>query len=256
MKLGSVPYLNALPLTAGAPYPIQRVIPRQLRRLLSDGTVDLALLSTVTLFENADFYIVPGMGISSKGPVQSVKLFFNKQGLTIGDIKNFKQSSESNTANMLAQVLLARPPLIALNGIASVPAGPCNDTHAEVVIGDAAMIRPDPYGSVDLGKLWTERTGLPFVFAAWISRHRQIPRSLWNELIATKARNLGALDRCITESPLLPEFSLEAKRSYLRDNIHYELGDIEMAGLQKFREECIRSALLPNAHPIQFAEIV
>lgn len=246
MKLGSVPYLNALPLTAGVTYPIQKVIPRELRSLLLEGKIDLALLSTVTLFENSNFYLIPGMGIGCNGAVKSVKLFFNKPGLNIGHITHFKPSAESNTANMLAQLLLPRPPL---------GTGYLTEVDAEIVIGDSALTRPDPYGSIDLGEMWRERTGLPFVFAAWISRHPQIPRVLWEELMAAKSRNLANLDTCIATSPLLPEISLEAKRCYLRDNIHYELGDAEMAGMQKFREECIRSELLPNAQPIQIAEI-
>lgn len=245
MKIGSVPYLNALPLTSGVGYPIMYETPRKLREMLSAGELDLALLSTVVLFESPNLYLVPNIGIGSHGPVQSVRLFFNKPGLTIENIKSFKPSPESNTANMLAQLLVPNHPL-----------GTVYLTDAEVVIGDTAMTRADPYGSVDLGELWMERTGLPFVFAGWISRHSQIPRALWEELMAIKTRNLSNLDACITTSPLLPELSLEAKRSYLRDNIHYELGDRELAGLQKFREKCIRAELLPNAYPIQIAEII
>ncbi len=247
MKIGSVPYLNALPLTSGVDYPIAYETPRKLRQMLAEGELDLALLSSVVLLESSDLYLVPGMGIGCRGPVKSVKLFFNKPSLTIKDISTFKPSPESNTANILAQLLLSKPPLNSGETIAA---------ETEVVIGDAAMTRSDPYGSVDLGELWMERTGLPFVFAAWISRHPTISRSLWNELMATKARNLGDLDQCISDSPLLPELSLETKHRYLRDNIHYELGDAEMAGLKKFREECIRSELLPNAKPIRLVTIV
>jgi chorismate dehydratase len=242
MKLGSVPYLNALPLIAGLVYPLETQIPRQLLATLKQGQLDIALLSTVTLFENSDFYLIPGMGIGCKGPIQSVKLFFNKPGLTFQNITSFKPSPESNTANILARILLKGAAVLG--------------DDAEVVIGDAAMTRPDPYGSVDLGELWMQRTGLPFVFAAWISRHPQISKSLWQELIDTKTRNLAQLDACIAASPLVPELSLEAKRDYLRNNIHFELGDDEFAGLQKFRDECIRTGLLSHACPIQCVEMV
>lgn len=246
MTIGAVSYLNALPLIHRLPHPVQTATPRNLLAQLLKKELSLAMLSTVCLFQYPELYLVPSMGICSKGAVQSVRLFFNKPCLTICDIKTFSPSPESNTANMLARVLL--PP-------AAVGTGYQEGVEAEVVIGDAAMTRADPHGSVDLGELWTERTGLPFVFAAWISRHPKIPKALWEELMATKARNLGALDRCISDSPLLPELSLEAKRRYLRDNIHYDLGDLEMAGLQKFREECVRRQLLPDAYPIQLTEI-
>lgn len=267
MQLGSVPYLNALPLVAGLSHPVQVQTPRDLLGSLRQGRVDLALLSTVSLLENPEFYLVPGMGIGCNGPIQSVKLFFNKCDITIRDLNNFKPSPESNTANILAQLLC--------KGVGHLLGEKVSDTflskkcptliggkstghldEAELVIGDAALTRPAPYGSVDLGELWRQRTGLPFVFAAWISRQPQIPRSLWEELMAAKERNLANLDACIAASPLLPEWSPEAKCSYLLNNIHYELGDTELAGLQKFRDECIRAQLLPHAHPIQFAEII
>lgn len=243
--MGSVPYLNAIPLIAGLTLPVRTLVPRQLLTALQRAELDIALLSTVTLFENSDFYLIPGMGIGCQGSVASVKLFFNKPGLTIQNINSFKPSPESNTANMLARLLF--PQAISR---------PAMDADAEVVIGDTAMTQPAPYGSVDLGELWWQRTGLPFVFAAWISRHPQIPRTLWDDLMAAKTRNLGNLDACIAESPLLPELSLATKREYLRHNIHFDLGDLEMAGMQKFREECIRSELLPNAHPIRIAQII
>lgn len=241
MKLGSVPYLNALPLIAGLGYPIETQIPRQLLSTLKQGQLDIALLSTVTLFENSDFYLIPGVGIGCRGPVASVKLFFNKPNLTIQNLTNFKASSESNTANMLARLLLKCPT-------------PGYD--AELVIGDTALTRPAPYGAVDLGALWMERTGLPFVFAGWISRHPQIPRALWQALMDTKTRNLMHLDACIAASPLVPELDLAAKRHYLQTNIHFDLGDEEFAGLQKFRDDCIRTGLIPNAYPIRCVEIV
>lgn len=247
MHIGSVPYLNALPLTFGVDYPIVYETPRKLREMIATGALDLALLSTVVLFESPQVYLVPGIGIGCKGAVKSVKLFFNKLGLTIQDLTNFKASSESNTANILTQVLLARPPLSTVY---------LTDADADLVIGDAAMTRPDPYGSVDLGEWWMERTGLPFVFASWISREKKISRTLWENLMATKTRNLEKLDACIAASPLLPELPLKTKHDYLRDNIHYDLGDEELSGLQKFRDECVRMRLIPNALPIQFAEII
>ncbi len=41
----------------------------------------------------------------------------------------------------------------------------------EVVIGDEALLKRNRYSSIlDLGKLWTDLTGLPFVFAVWQKR--------------------------------------------------------------------------------------
>lgn len=241
MRIGSVPYLNALPLTSGAPYPIVFDTPRKLREMLMAGALDLALLSTVVLFESPDMVLVPGMGIGCKGPVKSVKLFFNKPGLTLQDLTTFKPSPESNTANMLAHLLLRRPPSDAAD--------------AEVVIGDAAMLRSDPYGSVDLGELWTQRTSLPFVFAAWISRSPTISKTLYDELLRCKSENLANIPHCIDSTTAFAAIPRHVQEAYLRDSIHYDLGDAELAGLNRFREECIRAELVTNANPIRVVTV-
>lgn len=245
MLIGSVPYLNAIPLTHGLPVAIRTATPRELLAQLLQKELSLAMLSTVCLFQYPGLYLVPGMGIGSRGAVQSVRVFFNRPWGPTQNLTNFTPSPESNTANILAQLLLQQVPT------PQQVTGTC----CELVIGDRALTHPDPYGSVDLGQWWWEWTGLPFVFAAWVSRHPQIPRSLWEELMATKAHNLANLDACIAASPLLPEWSHEAKRHYLQDNIHYDFGDAEMLGLRRFREECISSGLIPGAYPIKLATI-
>lgn len=264
MKLGSVPYLNAAPLIAGISDPVQTQTPRELLGALRAGDVDIALLSTVSLLEYPDLYLLPGMGIGCKGPIRSVKLFFNKSNIDKCNLKGFNRSPESNTANILAQLLLSgvghleREVSDTCGCRCPTPAegsgGHAED--AELVIGDMALTRPDPYGSKDLGQWWWEKTGLPFVFAAWISRHKTIPRKIWESLMAAKLRNLREIDACIAQSPLLPELSPTAKRDYLLNNIHYDLGETEMAGLAHFREDCITQAILPHALPIQLVEFL
>jgi len=251
IQLGTVPYLNAAPLLAGLSQPLRRSHPRQLAQQLIRGDIELALLSTSVLFEHHNLYLVPGMAIGCRGPVQSVKLFFNKDALTIENINRIILSPNSNSANQLTRILFPKAEFLDGQKIEKLEI-----PDAEVVIGDDALVRPDAFGSIDIGQLWWERTGLPFVFAAWISRSPHISRSLWEQLHHVKQSNLKNLNTCLDQMTEPYPLDRNAQIRYLQDNIHYDLGDTEMRGLARFREECITHKLMPAVQPIHLATII
>src|SRR5688572_33490017 len=73
-RIGSVPYLNAVPLTRGLEDHIQFVVPSKLAELLRDGKLDAALLSITEVLFNDRYDILDGIAIASLGEVQSVIL--------------------------------------------------------------------------------------------------------------------------------------------------------------------------------------
>ncbi len=249
MIIGAVPYLNALPLIHGLTVAVQTATPRDLLAQLLEKKLSLALLSTVCLFQHPGLYLLPGMGIGSRGRVESVRLFFNRPGLLPSQLRTISLSPESNTANMLVQLYLRQSGYrkdILLSD--HTP----KDTDAELVIGDAALTRPDPHGSVDLGQWWWEWTELPFVFAAWISRTPTITIAMLRELQRCKTENLTDVSCCLDSARVRFNIPRERQERYLRHCVHYDLGETELQGLRRFREECIRAELIPNAFPIRF----
>jgi chorismate dehydratase len=74
-------------------------------------------------------------------------------------IRSIAVTPESATSVVLARVLFPEA--------RHVPLGETAD--AKLLIGDAALRSAfeDPTPHHDLGRLWTERTGLPMVFAVW-----------------------------------------------------------------------------------------
>lgn len=252
MSIGAVSYLNALPLINGLPHAVQTATPRELLSQLLQKKLSLAMLSTVCLFQYPELHLVPGMGICSRGRVESVRLFFNRSNISPSQLKTVRLSPESNTANMLVQLYLKH-----VGFHAEVPLTDCanTDTDAELVIGDTALTRPDLHGSVDLGQWWWEWTGLPFVFAGWISRSTTISKTLHDQLHRCKSENLANISRCIDSTTAFNTIPRSVQEAYLRDSIHYDIGDAELAGLNRFRNECVRAELIPNAHPIQLVAI-
>ena len=81
LRVGGIDYLNAQPLlyslldSGEPPLSVRSHPPRDLARLLREGELDVALLPVVAYPERADYYVVPGIAISSYGTVRSIRLY-------------------------------------------------------------------------------------------------------------------------------------------------------------------------------------
>lgn len=228
MRLASVPYLNAIPLTHGLPQPIWKATPRVLLR--SPEKWDVALLSTVALFQHPDWRFVPGVAIGSMGAVQSVKLFFKHEGFTVQNIKKIYLDVESNTAIALLKILLQFYWKRSLNTIS------WNDQQNETVdaslfIGDKALQNQNA-PAIDLGEVWTTWTGLPFVYALWIAQKKEWIAPAYDLLIPIAQKNLQQLAMLAKEfAPAQPD----ALQSYW-ENLCYQWGPEQVKGLALFRK--------------------
>jgi len=225
VRFGAVSYLNALPLVEGL-QPLVLDLPAALVQRFEAGEVDVALLP-VAAGEAAGLPRVPGLGIAAEGPVDSVLLFLRTP---VEEIRTLALDPASRTSCVLAQLLLRdrglEPRLIG------APA------DAELVIGDPALVRAQAgEPALDLAADWTERFGLPFVFAAWYGDVAAAPA-----LEEAYARGDARIPAFARESELgLAPAVLER---YLRERIRYRLGPREEAGLAGFVAEGRRLGLL------------
>ena len=231
-KLGAVPYLNALPLIHYLPERPVLAAPAALARLLKIGQVDIATAPVVTLFENPDYSLIPGICIASNGPVKSVRLFFRSPEVTVENVRSIYLDMESKTSALLLKVLLRFKYGRDLDEIAFHHPIPPRNPEAKLLIGDKAMREVPEAPTLDLGQEWSSWTGLPFVYAAWISRLPEVSDRAIEEL--SNARDAGVSNlRAVVpqESPLPASAVLE----YLR-NILYRLGPKEEEGMNLFRK--------------------
>ncbi len=248
-KLGAVPYLNALPLTH---YLEERPIlapPAALARLLRIGEIDVATAPIVTYFENPHYTLIPGICIGSRGPVQSVKLFFSSPEITIENVKTIYLDMESKTSALLLKVLLQFKFGKNLDKITFYHPLPPREVEAKLLIGDKAMKEIPVSAPLDLGEAWTSWTGLPFVYAAWISRLPEVSEKAVAEF--TRARDAGILNlsSVIPTKTILP---FKVIRDYL-ENLNYVLGPREMEGIELFRTYLLRTGHLSSGVALQYA---
>lgn len=243
-RLGAVGYTNTWPLVRflGEPGPvhIRTGHPSQVAAWLAAGEVDLALLPVGALLTDPDLRIVPDLCIGCDGPVHSVLLVAETppQAWT-----RVVLDGVSRTSVLLARLLLSegplkgrvRPDLVVEDGAPGSGVELARGEVAAVVIGDVARALPDRLSTrLDLGSLWKEWTGLPFVFAVWAGRPQVAPAVV----DAVRRAGLTGLQR-LDEAP-------EADRAYLRDAIRFPLDDAAMMGLRRFAALAHRAGLVPH----------
>ena len=241
LRVGAVNYLNSKPLIEGLEESLPRAelildYPSRLADGLAAGDFDVALIPSIEVFRSEGYQIVSDACVATHGPVLSVKLFSR---VPVSKIRRLALDEGSRTSAALVQILLAerhqiRPELEPLRlGQASAS----STADAVLLIGDRAIHAPSESFSLiwDLGKEWTDWTGLPFVFAVWAMQRGTIHSALADKL--TAARDLGVSrlrDIAEREAPRL-EIEESVAFKYLTDNLCYRLGPAEKRGLEQFR---------------------
>jgi chorismate dehydratase len=238
-RVGSVPYLNAVPLTRGLENEIQFVPPSQLGKMMRAGELDAALLSITEVLFNNRYDVLDGIAIASLGEVKSVLLAHREP---LEKIQTIHCDNASLTSMNLLRVLLAerglKPQFVPLPSYEAA-----RDLPNVLLIGDAALdfvFAPHEHNIWDLGAAWYEMTGLPFVYAVWVLRRGIENSELKRQLREAKSFGLDTLDHIINTRP---EYDLEFRKDYLGWHIHFHLGADEKRGIARFVE------LLRKHHP-------
>jgi len=231
-RVGSVPYLNAVPLTRGLESEIVFATPSKLAEMLRRDELDAALVSVTEVLFNDRYNILDGVAVASLGEVKSVFLAHRKP---IDDVKVVFCDSASLTSINLLRVLLAERGICAeFKPLASYNDAPQQDYV--LLIGDPALdfLRGKHEHEIwDLGAAWLELTRLPFVYAVWALRRGVDTKRLGRQLRDAKDFGLETLDYIISSRS---EYDLEFRKDYLGWHIHYHLGVDEKKGLARFAE--------------------
>jgi chorismate dehydratase len=244
-RIGSVPYLNAAPLTRDLPGNLTFAPPSKLAEMLRRDELDAALVSITEVLLNDRYDILDGIAIGSLGEVYSVILAHKKP---LAEVKEIFCDTASLTSVNLLKVLLAEknlfPKFLSLENYEAA-----KEKDFVLLIGDRAIEfqRSSPAHEVfDLGYAWTEMTNLPFVYAVWALRRGIENRELRNELRAAKRFGMETLDYLIETRE---EFDMDFRRDYFEWHIHYHLGEDEKRAIAKFCELLRKHHLGPIFEP-------
>jgi chorismate dehydratase len=257
IRVGAVSYLNSKPLIEGLALlaPEAELLldyPSRLADDLARGRLDVALIPSVEAFSDPDYEVASDACVATQGAVHSVKLFSRVHP---GEIQTLALDEGSRTSAALTRIMLderfgVRPQLQTLPLGATL-----EETTADAVllIGDRAMSPPELIFHTiwDLGEEWVRWTGLPFVFAMWVTRKDAVLGDVAEQLAAARdmgLRNVETIARRGAEDLDLP---LEMVRQYLTQHLHFTLGPAEQMGLRLFQDLAARHGLA-GAAPLAF----
>jgi chorismate dehydratase len=275
LRLGVVPYLNADPLAAalreddaallvGDAVEIGAQVPSQLLQTLLDGDLDAALVSTAGVLPHSRLRILPGMCVSSRGPVRSIQLYCRTP---LEAVRTVALDASSRSAVALTRVLFAERWRSAPEFVTLPPdlPGMLARADAALLIGNPALqanqlLRAGrwsgpPVESHDLGAVWDELTGLPFVYAVWAAPAEQDLERLTAVLLRAKGWGMRRRGRLATRGAEALGLPLEITREYLHTAIRYDLGDAERAGMERFCALAVRHDVLPPDAAVRFAAL-
>jgi len=241
IKIGAVSYLNTKPLLYGLERSsikediiLSTAYPAQLAAALKEQTIDLALLPVAAISSIPQAQIIGNYGIAADGDVASVALFSH---VPLAAITHIYLDYQSRSSVRLTQELVSAhwkiaPEFIAADTqyIASI-----QGTKAGVIIGDRALQQLPNFPYVyDLSAAWKAFTGLPFVFAAWMS-NQPIPdafKTLFND---ANAYGVEHINEVLDQLPARTHgYDME---TYYTKNIEYRLTDTMQKGMQLFLEK-------------------
>lgn len=271
LRVGAVSFLNTKPLIypflneeIKTDFALTIDVPSRLALLLSRGEIDVGLISIIEYFRanpsHASYSILPDISIASHASVRSIQLFSR---VPIHEIQRIGLDTNSRSSVALLKILLTkkykispafttcRPtinPKTALHNRQDVP------FDAVLLIGDPALrhLGSTAY-SIDLGEAWYKLTGLPFVYACWVARKEADLGNLQRVLLESKARGIAQISKIA---------GIEAKRlglpemlcfDYLQNYIKYDLGELEIAGLELFYKYAVKNDLAPPDRSLSFA---
>ena len=247
LRLGRISYVNMAPVFYRVDAEVEEVlgVPTELNRMLVDGELDTAPISSIEYARNADrLKLLPRLCVASEGAVESIQLVTRKP---LEQVRVVAVTPESATSVVLTKVLLPEAE--------HVPLG--EEADARLLIGDAALKSAfeDPTPHYDLGKLWLERTGLPMVFAVWAC-----PEPLADGLAELEDALVASVRRARAEPEQL---AYEAAESYgypagflarYFEKLRYRFGPRERAGLYTFLELARDAELLETVPELRFVQ--
>ncbi|MFE5870518.1 menaquinone biosynthetic enzyme MqnA/MqnD family protein [Streptomyces roseifaciens] len=253
-RVGHIQFLNCLPLYWGLArtgtlldLDLTKDTPEKLSRQLIEGELDIAPVTLVEFLRNADDLVaLRDIAVGCDGPVMSC-VIVSQVPLDRLDGARVALGSTSRTSVRLAQLLLAErygvqpdyytcPPDLSLM---------MAEADAAVLIGDAALrasLHDAPRLGLevhDLGQMWKDWTGLPFVFAVWavrrdyLAREPHIVAKVHEAFLASRDVSLEEVAKVAEQAARWEAFDAGLLERYFT-TLDFRFGPDQLAGVTEF----------------------
>ena len=241
VRVGSVPYLNARPLTYALGTSVTQLEPAQLATELRAGNLDVALVPLVEVLEAPEgtYRVANEIAIGSEREVYSVYL---NHAVPLARIKTVALDPASRTSVELARIVLEKFHHLKVTYVA-----PGQEADAQLLIGDPAIAYRQAHPEqkfLDLATAWREFTKLPFVFAVWAIRLPYF-KALSAARHLRRAKQIGLANRAIIARDAF-------EREYLTQHLNYDLGPEQKRGVTHFSELLAQGGRIPTHHALKY----
>ena len=268
LRISAISYLNTAPLmwdfehgSAGRRFDVSYTLPSDCARALAAGTADIGIIPAAAYTQIPGLLVLPDVAIASRRAVRSILLVSR---VPIREVRTVALDTSSMTSVALTKILFEK---WLGGGRVFTPMAPdiekmLAECDAGLVIGDPALqIDRSRYHTLDLAEEWIRYTGKPFVFAFWAVRGeamREADPSLDLTGVFRDSRDHGlepaSLAKIAREWAGKLRLSEEEVRTYLTQNIHYQLDADCLEGLRLFYELSAEIGASPPAPELQFAD--
>jgi chorismate dehydratase len=268
LRISAISYLNTAPLMwdfehggAGRDFDISYTLPSACARALAEGTADIGIIPAAAYAEIPGLQVLPEVAIASRRAVRSILLVSK---VPINQVRTVALDTSSMTSVALTKVLFEKWLGGGRTYTAMAPDvdAMLADHDAGLLIGDPALkIERKRYHTIDLAEEWIRHTGKPFVFAFWAVRGdalREAAPTVDLPAMFQESRDHGlepsSLNQIAREwAPRLDVAESDVK-SYLTQNIHYQLDPGCLEGLRLFYQYAAEIGALPAAPELQFVD--
>jgi chorismate dehydratase len=269
VRLGIFNYINIWPvyyrfLFGDVPPQISLVqgLPTELNEGLQKETIDVSCISSIQYAHlQNEIFLIPSLALASRGPVKSVFLVTKKplEKFSGGKIFTTKASA---TSVVLLKILLD---FFQVKGEFFPSSSPLNafleNGDGCLIIGDEALrfgasFKKDAGLYLhDLGALWVQFTGKPFVWSLWGIRKESAKNAslLLKTLLESRDEGLSKLS-CIAEAAAKKMGLTQDYMEHYFRGFRYTLAEEEKEGLLLFYEEAAKRNLSPDCSTLNFLE--
>jgi chorismate dehydratase len=273
VKVGRISYINVAPIYYGLdkglkPAWLKMVTapPSVLNNMLANGDIDISPISSVAYaLHQKDWLLLPDLSIASSGAcsgdVMSV-ILVSRHPFDKLNNKRVILIDESATAVELLKLLFITKKVKPFFEIGAIqhPRDIPKNADAALIIGDAALKEKwsNHYDYIfDLGNMWMELTGLPFVFAVWavqksFAHKRPDALSAIIDLFhISKKEGNQHLGQIVESASSKLGISLDMSEKYY-DRLCCDLGPTQIKGLESFFSSLYRKKILSEKVTLSF----
>ncbi|MER6564386.1 menaquinone biosynthesis protein [Streptomyces sp. NPDC001027] len=254
-RVGHIQFLNCLPLFWGLArtgslldMDLHTDTPDGLNDALASGDLDMGPISLMEFLRHADDLVaLPDIAVGSDGDVMSC-LIVSQVPLEELDGQPVALGATSRTSVRLAQLLLAERVGVNPEYFVCPPdlRTMMSEAKAAVIIGDAALraaLHEAPRMGLevhDLGRMWKDWTGLPFVFAVFaarrdfLAREPALVRQVHADLLASRDLSMAEMAKVCEQAAQWEEFDAATLERYYTTALDFSLGAEQLAGIAEF----------------------